>query len=87
MQGDQHEGAVAGAPRAEGEAPVRLLEDQGVVRRFGAELMAPQLVRTHGLVEAGVEDHVGMARPGQPVAGVGDHLGRPVGSADREGAT
>ena len=78
VQGDQHEGPVPGAPGTQREPPVVLLEDQDIVGRVGPEFVTPQLVRTHGFVEADVEDGGGPARPRQSVARVGHHLGGTV---------
>ena len=76
VQADQHEGPVPGTPGPEGEAPVGFFEDEDVTRRVGPQLVAPQLVGALGVVEADVEDHGRVTRPGQSVPDVGHHLGR-----------
>ena len=78
VQADEDVSGVAGRARPEREAPVVLLVDQLVVRRVGAQAVAPQLVGPLRLVHADVEDEVGAGGPGEPVAGVRNRLGRRV---------
>jgi hypothetical protein len=73
-----------GSRRSRARTVGRLLEHQDVAGGVAPELVAPQLVGAHGLVEADVEDVIGPAAPGQAVAGVGHHSGAVSDDVRRE---
>ena len=75
VQTEEHVGRVAGRAGSEREAPIALLVHQLVAGGVGAQSVAPQLVRSLGLVHTHVEHDVRAGRPGEPVGGLGHHLG------------
>ena len=76
VQADHDEPATFGSARLQHESGIWLLHHQGVGGRVLAQVMAPELIRPHRLVDAGVEDRGVVVGPRQAVVGVGDHLCR-----------
>src|ERR1035437_559384 len=65
---DDDPGVVARGPDAHPEALVRLLEHQDVILGWGADLVAPDLMRTPRLIHSGVEEVLPVQRPDSAIA-------------------